>query len=288
MCSSDLALGATERSLARSLKWTTVARLPPLHNLRERWLNDANDNSQEFLLAQSLAAMRARMAKETLWFRQHLEPLEMGAAKGHSWAHWEDQPTNDVAWHEGDLTGALNAILARRLVRIQQSGACGWPDWSPRPARLEDITAFIEGRVNEDLLADLIWGLSLIDWVAVSREEPAPEEQATVPFEAGIPGDEACRIAPSSFYALMRLCFRRSSENDDPIPLVPEILYRAITGDGKAASELAARRLRASGKAPLVKDLRVGGEIARRTAAAMLFPISPRDFRLLEHMILQP
>jgi len=58
-------------------------------------------------------------------------------------------------------------------------------------------------------------------------------------------------------------------------------------GDGKAASELAARRLRASGKAPLVKDLPVSGDIARRTAAAILFPISHRDFHLLEHMILK-
>jgi CRISPR-associated protein Csx17 len=60
-----------------------------------------------------------------------------------------------------------------------------------------------------------------------------------------------------------------------------------MNGDGKAASELAARRLRASGKAPLVKDLPVTGDIARRTAAAILFPISHRDFRLLERVILK-
>jgi len=60
-----------------------------------------------------------------------------------------------------------------------------------------------------------------------------------------------------------------------------------MNGDGKTASELAARRLRASGIAPLIKDLPVSGDTARRTAAAILFPISHRDFRLLERNILQ-
>ncbi len=77
---------------------------------------------------------------------------------------------------------------------------------------------------------------------------------------------------------MMRLCFRPSSGRDDAIPLVPAILQRAMNGDGKAASELAARRLRASGKAPLVNDLPVGGDTARRTAAAMLFPIASHEY----------
>jgi hypothetical protein len=36
-----------------------------------------------------------------------------------------------------------------------------------------------------------------------------------------------------------------------------------------------------------VTELPVSGDIARRTAAAMLFPISHRDFRLLERMTLK-
>ena len=50
-----------------------------------------------------------------------------------------------------------------------RSGARGWPDLSPRPAKLSDITAFIEGNIDEALLADLIWGLSLVDWDAIHR-----------------------------------------------------------------------------------------------------------------------
>jgi CRISPR-associated protein Csx17 len=268
------ALGSAERALAKSYKWAENAYLRPLHGLREYWLIDADNNSPEFRLAQSIAGTRSWLGSETLWFRQHLEPLKIAATNERSWVGWDGVPSNDVVWHDGDLTGALNAILARRIMRVAQSGAKGWPDTSPRFARLDDITCFIEGRTNDALLADLIWGLSLLDWQQVKQSPPEFRE---------IP-----EAIPSSFYALLRLCFRPASGKDDAIPLVPAILNRAMNGDGKAASELAARRLRASGKAPLVDELPVAGDIARRTAAAMLFPISPQDFGLLEHNILKP
>jgi len=266
------ALGAAERALARSFKWTSENYLRPLHGLRPEWLQKANDGTPEFRLAQSVAAMRAWCGSETLWFREHLEPLDMGSTRERSWVNWAKLPGNDVAWHDGDLTDAFNAILARRLVRVEKSGARGWPDWSPRTATLADVTAFIECRTNDTLLADLIWGLSLVDWAHI------PEERNTESAEEAI---------PSSFYALLRLCFRRSGKDEDAIPLVPAILHRAINGQGKESSVLAARRLRASGQAPLVDELPVAGDIARRTAAAILFPISPRDFSLLERMTLK-
>jgi CRISPR-associated protein Csx17 len=303
------ALGNAERALAKSYKWTTEsAYLRPLHGLKPQWLTDADDGSTEFRLAASLAGMRAWLGgKETLYFRQHLEPLEMGANKERSWASWDKTPSNDVVWHDGDLSGALNAILARRLVRVEKSGARGWPDFSPCVAKLTDITAFIEGRTNDALLADLIWGLSLVDWetiLRIRRSEKAArlateanaesnessghtEADAEETPQAKVPSiEEEQQAIPSAFYALLRLCFR-AAKTADTIPLDARILNRAMSGDGTAASELAARRLRTSGKAPLVASLPVRGDIARRTAAAMLFPIGYRDFRLLEHMILK-
>ena len=211
------ALGATERALARSFKWTAGAYLRPLHGLKERWLDDADDDSPEFRLAQSVAGMSAWLGKETLWFRQHLEPVGITANKERSWVSWDDTAGNDVAWHGGDLTDALNAILVRRVMRVGQSGAKGWPDESKRFAYLDDITAFIEGRTNDDLLADLIWGLSLLDWQKV---KPLPSEFRGV--------QEAI---PSSFYAMLRLCFRPYDGMDDAIPLVPAILQRAMNSD---------------------------------------------------------
>ena len=274
------AIGATERTVAKSFAWSSAEdnsgrpNIYPLRGLRPDWLCKTK-NSMEFRLASSIAGMSASFGrgKERLWFRQHLEPLQRFEHGEHFAPEWTTKnPENDVAWHDGDLTDALNAILSRRLVRVERSGARGWPDWSPRPATLADITAFIERRTNDTLLADLIWGLSLVDWAHI--EEVRNTESA----------EEAI---PSSFYALLRLCFRRAGKDEEAIPLVPAILHRAINGQGKESSVLATRRLRASGRAPLVDELPVSGDIARRTAAAILFPISPRDFRLLEQMALK-
>ena len=275
-------LGATERAVARSFKWATTKdkfqreNANPLHGLRPEWLTQIADCA-EARLAASLAGISASFGrgKETLWFRQHLEPLKRAERGEFFRPAWTDKSSeNDVAWHDGDLTDAFNAILARRVMRVGQSGAKGWPDEAKRFARLDDITDFIEGRTNDDLLADLIWCLGLLDWQQV---KPLSSEHR-----------ETTDAIPSSFYAMLRLCFRPASRNEDAIPLVPAILHRAMNGDGQSASQLAARRLRGSGRTPLVKDLPVSGDIARRTAAAMLFPIAPQDFYQLERSILQP
>ena len=266
-----ISLGRVEHALAKSLKWSSDNYVRPLCGLRHEWFKDANTNSTEFRLAASLAGTRAWFGsgKETLWLRQHIEPLEIITAKDRSWAKWAEQPSNDVVWHDGDLTDALNDILARRIIRVEKSGVEGWPDWSPRYASLKDITAFIEGRTDDTLIADLLWGLNLIDWQMVKKETLETTSES--------------KFVPSSFYALLKLCFRPKGENK-AIPLVPAIHHRARSGDGLAASQLAARRLRGSGYPPLVEKLPVAATVARRTAAALLFPISPRDFSLLDQI----
>jgi CRISPR-associated protein Csx17 len=87
------ALGTTERALVKSFKWATKsAYLRPLHGLKEHWLHVADDGSAEFRLAQSVAGMSAWLGKETIWFRQHLEPLGITANKERSWVSWDDTP----------------------------------------------------------------------------------------------------------------------------------------------------------------------------------------------------
>lgn len=276
-------LGQAEHALTRSFKWTSESFIRPLSGLRAEWLSCPD--TAEFRLAQSLAGLRSSFGKgkETLWIRQHLEPLEIGTTADHSWVNWDKTPSNDLAWHDGDLTDTLNATLSRRILRVEKSGAKGWPDWSPRYAKLVDITAFIEGRTDDALLADLIWGLSLIDWQAVAyadKQHSNHDDNTDLRYDWKT--DDAHRAIPSSFYGILKLCFRRNGRDENPIPIVPAIHQRASAGDGVAASRLAARRLRASGEAPLVRELRVAAETAKRTAAALLFPISPRDMTLLK------
>lgn len=301
-----IALGQAQQALARSSKWAK-ANCDPLSGLRAGWLECPD--SAEFRLAASLAGMRVRpeKSKDFLWFRQMLEPLDEGSIRG-KWLKWDTLQNNNVAWHEGHLTDSLNAILARRIQRVEKAGAAGWPDWSPRYARLDDITTFIEQRTDDTLLADLLWGLSLLDWQAIAHQERSQQHAAAKTQEltaASSPSDDESstddeeednippinwrdetedrqQAIPSSFYALLKLCFRRQDKDRAAIPLVPAIHQRARMGDGLTASRLAARRLLASGEAPLVRELDVTATTARRTAAALLFPIHPRDIKLLQ------
>jgi CRISPR-associated protein Csx17 len=271
-------LGAAERALAKSFRWTTTNYLQPLRDLSPQWLDLADDGSTEFRLASAVASVGTPLGRDWLWFRQHLEPITMGFTESRSWANWAEQSGNDVVWHDGDLVAALNAILSRRLVRFEKAGTGGWCEIATRYARLDDITAFIEGRLNEGFLADLLWGIACIG----HGELGSRDVEASAGSKSADGGGAA---VPTALYALIKLCHHGATAGEQRIPLVPAIAHRAMNGDGKGASELAARRLTASGCRPLVKLLPVSGDVARRTAAALLFPISNRDFQILKQSI---
>jgi CRISPR-associated protein Csx17 len=280
-----IGLGAVERAMARSYEWAKD-QISPLTGLSADWKEGADDDSPEFRLAASLASMSAWLGrgdgKGTFWLRSQLEPVDIKTGDSRVWLSWLKNPSNDVTWHDGDLTDCLNAIMARRIQRVEKAGCEGWPDWSPCYARLDDITDFIEGRIDPALLADLVWGLSLIDWQTVGhvKKQAREQEQAErITYDWRDDEEYRHRTIPSSFYALLKLCFRHKN---DGIPIEAAIHQLARSGKGQEASRIAARRLRASGEAPLVTDLPVAADVARRTAAALLFPISRSDMKLLK------
>jgi CRISPR-associated protein Csx17 len=283
--------GQVEKAIAASRAWTKEAGIAPLQGLRPDWLDAIGEASTEFRLAAALAGSHLVLGVNTrLHFRQHLEQVNMGTSHGRTWVRWSDEARNDVVWHDGDPVDALGRIMARRLMRVQQAGVDGWPERSPVNARLDDIAAFIEGRIDEDLFTDLLWGLTLIDWEKVAARQQVARSRSTAPpstpLTAAERTDEPGMAVPSSFFALLRLCYQHPRISQVPIPPVPAIARLAMSGDGDAAARLATRRIRASGYAPLVRTLPVSGTVARRTAAALLFPIALYDMRRLHRYII--
>jgi CRISPR-associated protein Csx17 len=270
-----VALGHCERAMTRSYRWTTAdgVKLRPIFGLTPRWLREANNGSLEFRLAAALASISGNYAGDWLSLRCHLEPLGIHGGAERRWAGWLENPGNDVVRRDGTLVDSLNAIIARRLMRAVQAGTRGFPDTSVF-IHLNDIAAFVEEATDDALLADLLWGLNLVDWVSVQRSDlpPSPEE---------------AQVVPSSLYALLKLCLRQRRRDEDAIPIVSAIHWRAAQGDGTAASALAARRLRASGFAPAVECVPLNGTIARRTAAALLFPLSSGQIEILQKFVLR-
>jgi CRISPR-associated protein Csx17 len=270
-----VALGSCERAMARSCRWATAdnVRLRPIFGLTPRWLCEANNGSVEFRLAAALASISGNYGGERLPLRCHLEPVTIHGTAERPWVDWAENRGNDIVWRDTALVNSLNAILARRLIRAVQFGARGLPD-SSAFVHLADIAAFIEGATDDALLSKLLWGLGLVDWAAVQRDDlpRAPEE---------------AQVGPSSLYALLKLCLRKPGQDEDPIPIVSAIHLRATQGDGAAASAIAARRLRASGLAPAVQCVPLNGAVVRRTAAALLFPLSSRQIEILQNSVLR-
>lgn len=270
-----LALGACERALARSERWARE-NVQPIFGLTPRWLSEADTGSAEFRLAASLASTTGIFGGHFLPLRAHLEHVELAGGATKRWLKWLENPGNDVVWREGVLIDTMNAIFSRRLVLAQQSDAeKNLVDRSVCPVHFSDLAAFIDGELDDELIGELVWGLALVDWQTVK-----PEDLPAAPREH--------EIAPSAFYALLKLCFTAPLPGDEPVPLMPAIHRRAARGAGASASELAARRLRASGSAAAVEKIPVTGTVARRTAAALLFPIRKNQIAILRKTILRP
>jgi CRISPR-associated protein Csx17 len=251
-----IALGECERVLAGSEKWRghEEANVSPIPWLPVGWLTSATSNSAEFRLAASLASLRP--TKGSILLRQQLEPVT-------PWASWDDEPNNEVVWHEGAVTDVLIAMMERRLLLAKSASADSWPEFARVTAWPSDIAAFIEGRIDEARFAELLWGLSLVDF----SQEIRPGERPVQP-------DAAMRDEmPSAFYSQLKLCFAGRLPNEKRVPVEPVIFHRAAAGDGTRASEQALRRLHGSSIPVLHLQIPLNGEAARRCAAALLFPL---------------
>jgi CRISPR-associated protein Csx17 len=289
-------LGNCERVLARRTSWATDNFVRPIAGLSQRWLDQAYDGSLEFRLAASLGSVFGNYATndatrgrpDYVAIRSHLEPIDSSRPGYVAWADEQSNTAHNVVWHDGDPVDALNAIMRRRLILAAQAGLDTWPDrglWTD----IEDITAFVAGRVDMRRLADLLWGLMLVDWRDVTPpvfEQPEPASSNSKPIDE--PDDEPRH--PGALYALLKLCFAGHSlagpdgESVD-IPLAPTIHRHAADGQGGRASKRAIRRLRGSGLSPAIGQLHVEHDAARRAAAALLFPVSPADLHRLKRLV---
>ncbi len=268
-----VALGACEQAMARSMKWTAASFLRPVHPLSSRWLKDTDDGTAEFRLAACLASVWGRYGDLVIPLRQHLEPVKTWLKQGKLDVAWEEHAERNVVWHGGNVVAAMNAVMSRRLVLAMKAGAGSWMDHGRLFTSLSDVAAFIEGRIDQERFAELLWGLCLLDWSCVDFAfSHGPEVEM-----------------PGAAFALMKLCFAGTSVRGvSEIPLVPTIHQRAAVGDGATATQLASRRLRGSGLPPAVEQVHQQGEPARRTAASLLFPLSISDIQALARVVLRP
>jgi CRISPR-associated protein Csx17 len=270
-----LALGECERALSSSSQWAREAGIPPVPPLSAEWLQRADDGSPELRLAAALASVyRSVGAEGDAALRSQLEPIRY-QWRGPVWtASWDPDADRDVTWTSGDIVGSLSAALGRRLLRAEQLGAPTYPDVARVPAQLADVAAFVEGRVDDARLGELLWACVLLDWRA--RRPPT------------LPRLTSRDAKPTASYALLKLCFAGAPVNSSAIPLVPRIFQLARAGRGSDAIRAAIARLRACDLIPVVSSAEVSPATSRRIAAALLIPLGEPAIAKLANRVLRP
>jgi len=283
-----VALGRAEAELAtgesfRTNRQTGRTTIRPLGGLSLRWIEAARDDTPEFALALSLAGIYDAFGKVGP-LRANLEPVEWKKP-------YRDWASKDraVVWNSAHLDANLIAVLERRLTDGARAGCERLPLAFSRGASLETIAFFLSGGIDERRLENLLWGLMLV-------RQDADTGMITYP-----PDFQHLLPLPRVF-ALLKLLFfpfrLRTEAGEVIIKPEPSILPLLRAGRVAEACQIAMRRLRSSGLEPLPYRSSSGGNRdegwldavpldGTRLAAALLFPVSPRDIHTLREMVLR-
>jgi CRISPR-associated protein Csx17 len=287
-----IALGRAEAAIAsapgfRTNRQTGRASILPLAGLSTEWIAAADDGSAEYEIALALAGIGGGEGGRSI--RRNLEPFTI-EKKRVAWAEKE----RAVVWNAADLHTNLASVLARRLMdgaRREDDAAPGGEPAHPLEsiyaASLEAVAAFLTpGALDEERIADLLWGLILIETSRAPRLARA-ERKRSAPLPRA--------------YALLKLLalpFALAGEEGDvDLAVEPALLASLRAGRVGDACAIAARRLRAKGFLAMPHRRAGRGEEAwaelqraeadgRRLAAALLIPISyPSALALSDHVL---
>jgi len=275
-----VALGMCESALSRSSKWARNSFIRPIPTLTPSWLQNADDGSPEFRLATSLASVYGRYRDKDgrhviKSIRANMEPVLTWPKEGHLNVSWNDQNEGDVVWSNGSPVNAMIAVLSRRIIMAVQSGATSYSDRAMINTDIGDITDFLEGRINVQRMADLLWGLILIDWPSVTGSPLIKRNRVDSVF-------------PGACYGVLKLCYPGGRVRNIDIPLVPEIHMKASAGDSYDATQLAVRRLKSCGLSITLGNIAMSSSLLQRIAAALLFPIDEYELEKIANRVLKP
>lgn len=250
-----LELGDAEKALALSLTFSSKAFLRPVPSLPVAWASAAWDGSIEQRLAAALSTCPA--------IRRRLIPLDKS---GRDFGRTDDV---SVVFTTRPLVENLQALLLREEVEaIQQEHGPGEESAVAR-CSLSDIAHFIAGDIDDVLVERWLRALVLIDGV--------------LPTE-GLAGTHRSLKPPAAFAVLVLVHHRRIGS--DLIPRTTGVLARACAGDAVRATEAAVRRLNSCARPLPVRSIVEPRDRMRRIAAALAFPLTAKQRRVLESMVL--
>lgn len=245
-------LGHAERALAQSLTFTFKAFLDPLPRLQRAWGTEVADGSVEQRLAAALAAREG--------IRRRLLPLDKS---GRGFGRGDEA---GFVFVDRSLVDNLHALLLREDVESTQQGRPAPEESRVTRCSLTDIARFINRDTDDALLESWLRAFVLVEGGVVP----------VVPVDTLQP--------PASFAVLALVHHRRLG--DAELPRTTGVLVRACAGDAVGATTAAIRRLNASTRGLPIRSLVEPSARIRRIAAALAFPLTIKQRRLLESMVL--
>ncbi len=274
-----IALGAAEAEVAASPRFRDEHNLPPLAGLGEAWAEACDDGTDEFSIALALASITGDGKRDAM--RSSLEPVTVEKTKV-AWTNRE----GSAVWGTSTLEENLASVINRRSIDARVNTLTHPAVAGRRRASLTAVAAFLTRKsdnsymTDDAYIEDLLRGLALIDWKRASR---AGRTHSAITVPAALP----------RAYALLKLLFLRDGElrRGSLKPIIikhePRVipLLRATRVD--EAIEIAARRLRATGLAPLDQHFHFNPEDGTRLAAALLVPVESRAASALARLVLR-
>lgn len=257
-----IAIGRMERLLTQRNRQNKPKLSAPLKGLGPEWLLASDDGSLEVRLAASLISITGDRKVGPL--RGNLASSD--PEKPWKWAVGEGQRT----WVGNTLCDRMSNVLQRRLVDAERLGCEVLPLRGVIGVCTEDVTAFINGEVDDAVLEDLLFGFSWVDmWhpsasavlADVARRWRHPIRQRPV----------------DRTWMALKLLFVPGSLNTPSGSVVvrPETSIVPLLRAGRVqdAGKIAHRRLFVSGLSPKGVSY-PNGPHGPRIAAALLFPTS--------------
>lgn len=257
-----VALAELEAQMVSSGAFTVKTRLNPIPALSPGWLG-AVENSPELRLAMSLAAA-SHPDGRSLPVRGHWLPLDRRGR-----FHTRDKGLardERVVCTGRNAEEDLVALVARRLTEAEAPRTFPLRVAAAFAASPSDLGALLDGDVDLEQTMWLVRALSAVDWTRVTEDELPPRRQDRTALD---PAWLALRLTHLGF-PLPR------GEGSVRIPVDPSPVRLLATGNAARAFEVVQRRLRAASIEVPFRVATVDPLQARRYAASLAFPISPR------------
>lgn len=262
-----MALGDSEHALNSRPGLVASAYMRGLPPLSFAWFEAIDDQSPEVRLALAIATASDRRHGP---IRRHAIPLEP-KTRYRDLARSADGLARDpaVVWGHRDLATDLAELAARRAM---ESEGGVFPLISPFPARLGDIAAFLEGRIDDQRTHRLARGLMTLS-VDMS------DERARAVNRRG--GEHT----PLAAHAMVRLSYP-CAYGDFPQKHASSLALRhLLSGQIDQASAALQRFLTSQGIRVKLHSLAGSERFARRLGASIAIPVSARDHARLYQLI---